>query len=118
MSEVDQPLAFPVHLLAAPGEGSYLSAELTPGSVAPLLFRDRGLAERFARANGIDRVRIVGIDSARAAAEAFTAAADCGVTGVAVDPAPDARFLTFPIREFAERLAKMRIRAMPVLFPF
>ena len=47
MAEVDLPLALPIHLLAELGEGSYLSAELSPGSVALLLFRDRGLAERF-----------------------------------------------------------------------
>ena len=103
----DLPLAFPLHLLVVPGAGSYLSAELSPGSVALLLFRDRRFGERFATANGIEAVRIVGIDSTRVAAEALAAAADGGVTDIAVDPAADAKFLTFPIREFAERLARM-----------
>ena len=70
MAEVDLPLAFPLHLLVVPGAGSYLSAELSPGSVALLLTRDRRLAERFATANGIEAVRIVG--AARTEMEYFS----------------------------------------------
>ena len=107
---VDCPFDFPIFVLEIALDGSppaYLTAELSAVSIGLFLFTRRELAEQFAVANGIDSVRTASLPSAADAAQAFQVAAENGITDVAIDAVADGRFVTFPIREFAERLAKL-----------
>ena len=108
---VGLPFSFPVFVLETALDGTppaYLTAELTPDSLGLFLFTGREFAERFATANGFaGRVRPAALSSAAEAAAAFGIAAENGIASVAIDAVADAPFLTFPVREFADRLAEM-----------
>ena len=107
MTEIDLPLAFPLFLLAAPGGTACLTAELSPGSIGLFAFTGRAAAERFARNCAIEAMLPIALSSAADAAAAFSAAAGSGATHVAMDAVAGKGFATFPIRDFAGRLAAL-----------
>jgi len=107
VTEIDLPLDFPLYLLAAPGGTDCLTAELTHGSIGLFAFTGRDAAERFARDSAIGAVVPIALGSAADAAAAFSAAAGSGATHVAMDAVAGQGIATFPIRDYAERLAKL-----------